>query len=186
MKKYILGLFLFCSLFLVACNKQTIEKIIDQKQGVTSFEMGQTYRRDDGMYFKLVDEDTCVHFRDNASKYKTEDDLNDSNEGEEDPIYPQLTLYQDNYHITGKTVVIGSGRETMLTFDTVKDFKNQTYQWINEESYSNTDPTKLHYSKKGYYLEIRSKRYYFHKSNKKIPNSREEFLNEYHKGESKD
>ncbi|EHI75552.1 Uncharacterised protein [Streptococcus criceti] len=184
MKKYILGLFLFCSLFLAACDKQTIEKIIDQKQGVTSFKIGQTYRRDDGMYFKLVDEDTCVDFRDDASKYKTEDDLNDAKEGEEDPIYPQLALFESSYKKEGEDFLLGDSKETLLTFETVNDFKSKTYRSIHNDIFKDSTPATLQYSKKGYYLEIRSKRYYFHKSDKKIPNSREEFLKDYHKNET--
>lgn len=149
-------------------------------QGVSSFEVGQTYVRDDGVYFKIVDEDTYVLFSDAASHYKSEQELIDASRDSEQVITPILYFYDCHYVKEGDSYVSDSDTETMMVFSTVANFKAGKYYRTSDEVREYEHPVEIKLGSQGYYLSSGPKPYdHYYKTDKQIPSSKEEFLDQY-------
>ncbi|EHI73537.1 Major membrane immunogen, membrane-anchored lipoprotein [Streptococcus criceti] len=189
MKKIVpLVSFIACLVLVVGCQSKDSKKPSSSQhqskenssKGVTSFEVGQTYICDDGVYFKIVDEDTYVLFDDAASQYKTEQDLRDASRDSEQSIHPLLYFYDCHYTKKGDNYIGSGSTETMMVFSTVANFKDGKYYRTSDEVRNYKDPVRIKLGENGYYLASGSKPYdHYYKSNKKIPSTKEEFLKQY-------
>lgn len=180
MKKYLLLICCLCFLFLASCSKimsNTTDSLKDKK-GITHFEIGQTYHQDNGLYFKLVDEGTYIMYDDEASIYKTEEDLKNEADKEEARQYPSLYFYQGHYKKEGTDLILEDKTEIDLLFASVANYKKGIYFRVDYTK--STGTVRVKYSSQGlYFVRPRPIKNYYHKSNKKIPNSKDDFVSQY-------
>ena len=128
------------------------------KNAVTNFEIGTTYSREDGKYLKLLDDDSYILFDDQASIYKTDEELKEETQEEEAKQYLGLYLYEGQYKKEGENLILEEGAGTKLMFANVDNFKKKIYFKIDTSLHSDT--MRINYSGKGYYTENRQKYYY--------------------------
>ncbi|MGT2928927.1 hypothetical protein ACVR1G_01510 [Streptococcus dentasini] len=144
-----------------------------------TIELDQVYKESDtyATYYRVLKSDgTYIVVQDRANIYRTQADLDKAGNEEEMAVTPSIHYRTGTYKINGNDIKYTSNSSTAIYFSTVANVKDGKYYSIEQQNHnSNTVWTK----KKNGYNTKENVVLKLYKSDYSIPNTEEEFLEQY-------
>ncbi|MFC3932830.1 hypothetical protein ACVR0S_04705 [Streptococcus dentapri] len=189
MKKYFVVGLLLCTFLLGACQAKRPDKSAKPKHSETvhlekakKLQIGVTYRKGksknpNAFYIKLIDDKHCVYMLDDS--HYTEKDIKEISE-DGYAFYPYISLTEGEYYKDGDDYILKPTRTQKIEFKDANHVKDKIIATKKQKDRSDSEEgVRIVKKGAGYVQKTKQGDFLLYKTNKKLPNSIDDFLAQY-------